>query len=229
MVAAGLHHHIDDAAAAAAVLSRKAVGLQLELLDGIRRGEGHHYIDHVGALHGIHRAVDQNFASVTAAAVDGKGDRIVERVARRRTRQYSGRELRELIGVACVKRQIQNPAVVDHVADGAALLFDQRSGGGHLNTLRQLAQRQRQVHSQSIVNAQFHSGPDELAEARCFGLNTIESGHQGRESVVALRIRHGIGDGIAALLARCDTRACDGGARRISNGAGDGSRVDLRA
>ena len=81
LIAAGFDHHIHDPASGPSELRRVAVGLHLELFDGVRGWKQADHKNRVSRGHRVRNAIDEHFAGSAKIAVDHEQGSGIEQIA----------------------------------------------------------------------------------------------------------------------------------------------------
>ena len=191
LVGARLCDRVHRAGGVKAVLSGKAAGFHLELLQCIRKWKRKIQvvvgIVVIGAVQtvrqaGLHAAgdLDDNRRVVSAAWI--------QRALRRGGRH--SRQQDQLCNLPSIQRQFKNTGVVDHLTDARVACFHKRGIGLNLDALGNLSHFQQNIQYRVAANLQHDSCSHVATEPRQRRLQPIRTDREIRQRVRARLIGH---------------------------------------
>ncbi len=220
IVGARLVDHVQHAAEAAAILRRVVRAEDLEFLDRVHRREHRDAGEPVDGGERRRHAVDDG--------VHHRRARAVHRVAHRVVVVADGacdprREEDQRVDVARIQRQLENPAVVDELANRAAAGFEQRRRGADFNGIGQVADLQREVDDGRAVELHHDvraRGAPEPLQAR---FDAILTRRQRQRGVPSLEVGDDRLLTVGRLIRNRDSGTWNHGTARVFDQPDDGA------
>ena len=224
LIRAGLGNDVDHGTRVSAVLGVKRIGDDAEFLDAVRRGLNRRQVDEL--VVGV-AAVHAEIVGAGAAAVDRNRARVLgavehAAVAVAELGLHSRLQLQKLVGVTAVERQLVDRAVVDDRTQLRAGGVDLRRLGGHFDNLLGAARLHAGVQRQHLVHVHLKAFLEHvLLEALKLKLDTVDSGNNFHEIVVAASIGGHGADVAGRVVGQRDFHSLKNRTRRIGHSSDD--------
>ena len=184
LVRTRLRDRIHHARGVLAVLCRPRAGLDLELLQGIRK---RHRQTHVVVRIVVGCSVEQVYQAVTRSTGHGnRGCRIIPDsgiVGVNTTLVRDSRKQYQLGDLPAIEGQFQHTDVIDHLTDGRGPRFNQGGIGLDLDGFGHLADLEHRIDHRIVVDLEHNSGLRIRAESRQRGFQSIWANRQVRQYI----------------------------------------------
>ncbi len=191
-VRAGLDHYVDDAALVVAELSRRVIGDELELLDGVDVGLiGRQIIRYLVVIHAIEEKIVRLLAiAVHVGTASARGaNTAVEAV--RIGRGHPGSKQRQGDGVTADERRVYNGLRRNDRADLRGFGLQNGRVSAHRYALRDRAHLHRQIDTGPLVDLQLNVGLRGGFEAGGFHPQFVVANRNARKRIDAVLVGFG--------------------------------------
>ena len=189
LVRAGLGHDVHGAAGMQSVARGQSVGLDAELLQGVREGEGEVY---VGECVVVVATIEQVVERVALRTEHRDYDRTIKTLA---SRHVAGRldggpagEQHQRCRLAPVQGKLQDASLVDDLGDGVARGFGHRGLGRHFDAVGHRADLQRHIEQDAVADLQQNPGLDGRLKVLAFHFQPVGAYRQIAQAVLATLI-----------------------------------------
>ena len=229
MVGAGLNGGIQNGSGGPSELGAKAIGLNLEFLDGVDRRADHKMraVEEVDELNVIVNAVKQVVVLCGPQAIRGKASAASEPTRVLLTLSDAGRELSKKDVVASIQWKSVYRAFTDDLSDGGVLCLEHRRRCVHDYGLHRLARRQREIDHYSLLHIDRNVLLLDLLEALHFCGYRVTSNLDRRKNIFASGAASGRHGESRIFIGNGHFDAGNDPAAGVFDGARNCSRIDL--